>query len=140
MNKYLVELKHQNTEDMYLLQLDADSPEQAHDRAKELNPECVVVKVKTTHGGKREGSGRKSPWGEDVVTERRRLPSKYSQKAEEIISELDMVNSILECWESKVTESIAKTGKGVPGERYKYVQQLLDDLRKAMNVTSEKLV
>ncbi|MFB2769890.1 hypothetical protein ACE1AT_11475 [Pelatocladus sp. BLCC-F211] len=140
MNKYLVELKHPTTGEVKLLQLLASSVESAKNLATLEADEYEVVKVKGTWGGKREGSGRVSNWGDDVTTYRRWLPEKYSKQAEEIISEIDMVNSILESWESRVNESRAKSANGLPSERYKHVAQLLGDLREAMRVTSEKLV
>ncbi|ARV62737.1 hypothetical protein BZZ01_32505 [Nostocales cyanobacterium HT-58-2] len=140
MSKYLIELKDSVTDDMALLQLEADSPDAAKAHAKTHYPECEVMRIKHTHGGARTGAGRKSPWGEDVVTERRRLPQKYALKAEDVISELEMVNGILECWQDKVAESMSKSANGLPSERYKYVAQLINDLKQAMQITSDSLV
>lgn len=140
MNKYLVELKNTASGEMLLVQVESETTGGASNHALGTNPGYEVVKVKGTHGGKRDGAGRVSKWGEDVITDRRRLPVKYSQQAEDIISELEMVDSILESWDAKVDESRSKSANGQPSERYKYVAQLISDLRSAMKVTGEKLV
>ncbi|MEH2023926.1 hypothetical protein [Nostoc sp.] len=43
-----------------------------------------------------------------------------------------MVESILENWEGKVKESRGKSAGGQPSERYKYVAQLLGELKQAL--------
>lgn len=140
MNKYLVELKHSTSGDMMLVQLESDSLENACDNAVKANPDYEVVKVKHTHGGKRNGAGRTSKWGDGVKTKNCRLPITFGDKAEDIVTELEMVNHILDSWQSKVDESRAKSASGQPSERYKYVAQLVADLKQAMKVTGEKLV
>ncbi|MDZ8054870.1 MAG: hypothetical protein RMX68_009045 [Aulosira sp. ZfuVER01] len=140
MNKYLVELRHSTSGEMMLIQLEANSPDDACDRAVEANPDYEVVKVKHTHGGKRSGAGRTSKWGDGVKTQVYRLPPVIGDKAEDIVSELEIVNHILESWQSKVDESKAKSANGQPSERYKYVAQLVADLKQAMQVTGNKLV
>ncbi len=123
-----------------LVQLEHDSLEDASSSAVESNPGWEVVTVKHTHGGKRSGAGRVSKWGDGVKTQVYRLPPSLGDKAEDIISELEMVNHILDSWQSKVDESKGKSASGQPSERYKYVAQLVADLRQAMQVTSDKLV
>ncbi|MBD2201501.1 hypothetical protein H6G33_02640 [Calothrix sp. FACHB-1219] len=140
MNKYLVELKHSTSDEMLLVQLESDSLESASDNAVKANPDYEVVKVKHTHGGKRTGAGRTNKWGDGVKTQVYRLPPTIGEQAEDIVSELAMINSILESYQSKVDESKAKSASGQPSERYKHVGQLIGDLRQAMKVTSEKLV
>jgi hypothetical protein len=140
MAKYLVELSEPTTGDMTLLQLHADSLDEAREQAKVAHPTYEVVKVKHTHGGKRSGAGRVSKWGDEVKTKVYRLPPTLGDKAEEVVSELEMVNGILQAWQSKVDESKGKSANGEPSERYKYVARLLADLRQAMDVTGEKLM
>ncbi|BAY95457.1 MULTISPECIES: hypothetical protein [unclassified Tolypothrix] len=140
MTKYLVELKHSTSGDMKLVQLEQDTLEDAHSHALEANPGYEVVKVKHTHGGKRNGAGRTSKWGDGVKTKNCRVPITFGDNAEEIVSELEMINHILDSWQSKVDESKAKSASGQPSERYKYVAQLVADLKQAMKVTGEKLV
>ncbi|MBD2200408.1 MULTISPECIES: hypothetical protein [Calothrix] len=140
MNKYLVELKHSTSGDMLLVQLESDSLESAGDSAVKANPDYELVKVKHTHGGKRTGAGRAGKWGDGVKTQVYRLPPTIGEQAEDIVSELEMIKSILESYQSKVDESKAKSASGQPSERYKHVGQLIGDLRQAMKVTSEKLV
>lgn len=138
MNKYLVELKHPTSGDMLLVQLEGETSREVYECAVEANPGWEVVKIKSPHGGKRSGAGRVSKWNEK--TKVYRLPPSVGDKVEEIVGELDMVNGILESWESKVNESKSKSASGVPSERYKHVAQLVNDLRTAMKVTGEKLV
>ncbi|MDZ8225912.1 MULTISPECIES: hypothetical protein [unclassified Nostoc] len=99
-----------------------------------------MVKLKHTHGGKRSGAGRVSKWGDGVKTQTYRLPPAFGEKAEEVVGELEMVGHILDSWQSKVDESKGKSANGQPSERYKYVDQLIRDLKQAMQVTGEKLV
>lgn len=140
MAKYLVELKHSVTGDMTLAQVETNHVDAAKEMALKLHPDCTAVKVKGMHGGKREGAGRVSQWGDGVETDRRRLPVRYSRQAEEVIGELEMVNAILQSWEGKVQESKSRSKDGQPAERYKYVAQLVSDLKKAMIVTGDSLV
>lgn len=138
MPKYLVELRSRNG-DMLLEQLEQPSPEDACKVALEANPGCEVVRVKHTHGGKRSGAGRSSKWGKGVKTEVYRLPPSLGEKIEDVVTELEMINHILDSYQSKVDESKAKSANGQPSERYKYVAQLVTDLREAMKVSSENL-
>jgi hypothetical protein len=138
MPKYLVELKDANGE-MQLVQLEQSSLEDAYNHAVADNPGCEVVKVKHTHGGKRSGAGRVSKWGDGVKTQVYRLPPSLGEKVEDVVTELEMVNHILDSWQSKVDESKSKSANGQPSERYKYVAQLVADLREAMKVSSESL-
>ena len=139
MTKYLVELKDSKG-DMALMQLHADSLDEASQQAIEAHLGYEVVKVKYTHGGKRSGAGRVSKWGDGVKTQTYRLPPSFGEKAEDVVSELEMVGHILDSWQGKVDESKGKSASGQPSERYKYVDQLLKDLKQAMQVTGEKLV
>ena len=140
MTKYLVELKDSTTGDMALMQLHASSLDDARQQAVEANPGYEVVKVKHTHGGKRSGAGRVSKWGDGIKTQTYRLPPTLGEKAEDVVSELEMVNHILDSWQDKVDESKSKSASGQPSERYKYVDQLIKDLKQAMQVTGGKLV
>jgi len=139
MPKYLVELKSPSG-DMLLVQSEQDTPEDACNSAVVANPGCEVVRVKHTHGGKRKGAGRVGKWGEGVKTQVYRIPPSLGEKLEDVITELEMVNHILDSWQSKVDESKGKSSTGQPSERYKYVAQLVTDLREAMKVIGEKLV
>jgi transposase-like protein len=140
MAKYLIQLNDNATEEMTLFQLDADTLDDAREKAKESYPNSEIVSVKHTHGGKRNGAGRVSKWGEGVKTQVYRLPSSIGEKVEDVITELEMVNHILDSWQSKVDESKGKSANGQPSERYKYVAQLVADLKQAMSVSSKKLV
>lgn len=135
-----MELKHSTTDDMLLVQLESDSLENAGDNALKANPDYELVKVKHTHGGKRTGAGRAGKWGDGVKTQVYRLPPTIGDKAEDIVSELEMINHILESWQSEVDRSKSRSDSGQPSARYEHVAQLLDDLKKAMKVTGEKLV
>jgi hypothetical protein len=75
-----------------------------------------------------------------VKTQVYRLPPTLGDNAEEIVGELEMIRHILESWESRVDESRGKSASGQPGERYKYVAQLLADLKQAMQVTGKELI
>jgi hypothetical protein len=99
-----------------------------------------IVRVKHSHGGKRSGAGKVGKWGDGVVTKPYRLPIPVGDRIEDIVGELEMVNHILESWQSKVEESKSKSAGGQPSERYKYVAQLVNDLRQVMRVTSGELV
>ncbi|QSJ16676.1 hypothetical protein JYQ62_34160 [Nostoc sp. UHCC 0702] len=140
MTKYLIELNNPTTGDMALLQLHAGSLDDAHRQARENYPDHEIIRVKYSHGGKRSGAGRVGKWGDGVVTKVYRLPPSLGDKAEEIVGELEMVNHILDSWQSKVDESKSKSASGQPSERYKYVAQLVNDIRQAMKVTGEKLM
>jgi len=140
MTKYLIQLSNLATEEMTLFQLDANSLDEARDKAKESYPECEIVSIKHTHGGKRNGAGRVSKWGEGVKTQVYRLPPSIGEKVEDVIGELEMVNHILDSWQSKVDESKSKSANRQPSERYKYVAQLVADLKQAMSVSSQKLI
>lgn len=140
MIKYLIELNNPTTGDMALLQLYADSVDEARESARESYPEHEIMRVKHTHGGKRSGAGRVGKWGDGVVTKVYRLPPSLGKKVEDVVGELEMINHILDSWQGKVDESKGKSASGQPSERYKYVAQLVADLRTAMKVTGEKLV
>ncbi|PHJ61026.1 hypothetical protein VF14_23245 [Nostoc linckia z18] len=138
MTKYLIELVEPTTGERELLQLDADSLDDATKEAKVRYPTWDILKVKHSHGGKRSGAGRTAKWG--VKTQVYRLPPSLGENAEEIVGELEMVRHILETWESRVDESRGKSASNQPSERYKYLAQLLADLKQAMQVTGKELV
>lgn len=140
MPKYLVELRHPTSDEMKLVPLQADSPDDAHTQVLEANPDWEVVKVKHTHGGQRHGAGRVSKWGDGVKTQVYRLPPTIGDKITNINDEMQIVNHILDSWQTKVDESKVKSANGQPSEHYKYVAQLVADLRQAMQVTGQKLV
>lgn len=137
MAKYLIEIKEPTTGDTELLQLQAESLDQAAREAKTSYPAWDILKVKHSHGGKRSGAGRASKWG--TKTQIYRLPPSLGDNADEIMGELEIVRHILDSWESRVNESRGKSSGGQPSERYKYVAQLLADLRQAMQVTGKEL-
>lgn len=140
MAKYLIEIKDPSNGDAGLLQLDANSVDEATREAKATYPSHEIIRVRGGHGGKRIGSGRVGKWGDKVKTQVYRLPPTLGDNAEEIVGELEMVRHILDSWESRVDESRGKSAGGQPGERYKHVAQLLADLKQAMQVTGRELV
>lgn len=140
MVKYLVELKDGSTGDMTLLQLQADSCEQAAGMVNQSHPGYEVVKIKSSHGGKRTGSGRTGKYGDGVKTKPYRLPISIGENLPEILAELEMVNNILEVYEARVNESKGKTASGAPAERYKYVAELVSSLREATRVINDNII
>jgi hypothetical protein len=48
--------------------------------------------------------------------------------------EIEAINGVLEAWETKVGESKAKSANSTPSPRFEKVEQLLEDLKKAIAV------
>ncbi|MBP5977993.1 hypothetical protein HW132_36185 [Brasilonema sp. CT11] len=136
MHKYLIEVRDIETEDTALLQIAADSPEEA---LEFVDPCWEVLKVRKPWGGKRDGAGRVSKWGDRVETHRYRLPKPLGDNAEEIVGSIDALKTVLEVWENKVNDSKARSG-GKAAERYKYVEQMTEELRKCLEDLPENFV
>ncbi|MBN3894279.1 MAG: hypothetical protein V7L14_29920 [Nostoc sp.] len=94
----------------------------------------MVREDSNSHGGKRSGAGRASKWGEGVKTQIYRLPPSLGDNVEEMARELESLRHVLDNWQLKVDESKGKSATGQPGERYKYVAQLVSELKQAMEV------
>ncbi|MBW4597483.1 MAG: hypothetical protein KME46_32450 [Brasilonema angustatum HA4187-MV1] len=136
MHKYLIEVSNIETEDTALLQITADTPEEA---VADIENGWEVIRVRKPWGGKREGAGRVSKWGENVETHRYRLPKPLGDNAEEVVESLESLKTVLEVWENKVTDSKARSG-GKVGERYKYVEQMLEELKKCLSDLPESFI
>ncbi len=137
MQKYLIEVKDIHSEDTALLQISADSPDSAV--AEVDTAQWEVLRVRKPWGGKRDGAGRVSKWGDNVKTERYRLPIPLGSNAEEVVSSIEALKTVLEVWEAKVTESKNRSG-GKPAERYKYVEQMMNELRQCLKDLPESLL
>lgn len=137
MQKYLIEVKDIHSDETALLQIAAHTPDSA---VAEVDMSLwEVLRVRKPWGGRREGAGRVSRWGDGVKTERYRLPIPLGSNAEEIVGSLEALKTVLEIWETKVTESKNRSG-GKPAERYKYVEQMCGELKEAIKDLPESLV
>jgi hypothetical protein len=137
MHKYLIEVRDINTDDTALLQISAESSEEAMGSV-DLN-RWEVLHVRKPWGGRREGAGRVSKWGDGVATDRYRLPVPLGSNAEEIVSSLESLKAVLEVWEAKVQDSRDRSG-GKTAERYKYVEQMAAELRRCLSDLPDSLV
>jgi hypothetical protein len=137
MQKYLIEVRDIKTDETALLQIAADSPDEAMAEV-DLN-QWEVLRVRKPWGGRRDGAGRVSKWGDGVKTERYRLPIPLGSNAEEVVSSIESLKTVLEIWEAKVTESKNRSG-GKPSERYRYVEQMAQELRTSLKDLPESLV
>lgn len=137
MHKYLIEVRDIKTDDTALIQVSAECPQEA---AEAIDPtQWEVLRVRAPWGGKREGAGRVSKWGDGVKTDRYRLPIAFGSNAEEIVSSLESLKAVLEVWEAKVQDSRDRSG-GKTAERYKYVEQMAQELRQCLSDLPDSLV
>jgi hypothetical protein len=137
MQKYLIEVRDIKTDDTALLQIAADSPD---DAVAEVDlSQWEVLRVRKPWGGKRDGAGRVSKWGDGIKTERYRLPIPFGSNAQEIVGSLEALKTVMEVWESKVEDSKARSG-GKPSERYRYVEQIIRELRQCLKDLPESLI
>lgn len=137
MHKYLVEVRDINSEDTALIQISAESISEAGEL---IDPtQWEVLRVRAPWGGRREGAGRVSKWGDGVKTDRYRLPIPLGSNAEEIVSSIEAVWATLEVWEAKVQDSCDRSG-GKVAERYKYVEQMVNELRQCLSELPDSLV
>jgi hypothetical protein len=136
---FLVELNDCTSDAINLFQVEAESREEAADLALIARPNCTVVQTRCVHGGKRVGAGRPNQWGDRVKTKPCRLPVNLAENIHEVIGEMEVVRGILQIWEEKVFESMARSGGGKPAERYKHVAELTSQLRYAMSLIDELL-
>jgi hypothetical protein len=137
MQKYLLEVRDLHTDDTALLQITGHSPDDAVAEV-DLN-RWEVLRVRRPWGGRRDGAGRVSKWGDGVKTERYRLPIPLGSNAEEVVSSIEALKTVLEIWEAKVQESKNRSG-GKVAERYKYVQQMYLELRQCLKDLPESLI
>lgn len=93
--------------------------------------QIYIRKSDSNWGGKREGSGKESPWGRNTVTTRRRLPIFYAENAEDIIEAIEMMQNTIEQWEEEINQSKERSTKG-GSERYKKAESLLNEMKQAM--------
>jgi hypothetical protein len=136
MQKYLIEVKQTQSDDTALLQITADTVESA---VKAVEPSWEVLRVRKPWGGRRDGAGRVSVWGKGVETHRYRLPVPFGSNAEEIVGSLEALKTVLEVWEAKVQDSKNRTN-GKPSERYKYVEQMANELRQCLKDLPDSFV
>ncbi len=137
MHKYLIEVRDINSDDTALIQVSAESPQDATESVDSGHWE--VLRVRAVWGGKREGAGRVSKWGDGVKTDRYRLPIPLGTNAEEVVSSLESLKAVLEVWEAKVAESQDRSG-GKTAERYKYVEQMAAELRQCLKDLPDSLI
>jgi hypothetical protein len=137
MQKYLIEVRDIKTDNTALLQIAAESQEDAV--AEVDTSQWEVLRVRRPWGGRRDGAGRVSRWGDGVKTERYRLPVPLGNNAEELVSSIEALKTVLEVWESKVQESKDRSG-GKSSERYKYIEQMTQELRACLKDLPDNLV
>jgi hypothetical protein len=137
MHKYLIEVRDIKTDDTALIQTSAESLEEAAESIDSTQWE--VLRVRAPWGGKREGAGRVSKWGDGVKTDRYRLPIALGTNAEEIVSSIEALKTVLEVWEAKVDDSKHRSN-GKTAERYKYVEQMAVELRQCLKDLPDSLV
>lgn len=128
-SKFVVTLFNPETMDRQVGILAADSENAAALAAIDSHPGWEVEQVKYSRGGARPGAGRVSKWGDKVETHRYRLPKPFGDNAEKIMDSLEVLQAIVEGWESRASQSAASTASGQPAERYKYVAQMCAELR-----------
>ena len=141
MTKFLVTYFDQIANDSDSFRVEAESKEDAERYVYENYrlPRYRILKISHTHGGARAGSGGVSKWGDGVRTKVVRLPQPIAEGIRDILGDLEQVDGLLESWQARVDESRGRSATGEPAERYKYVAQLLDDLRAAMVATQKIL-
>lgn len=137
MQKYLILVRDLHTNGTSVLQIAGESADDAV--AKVDLTEWEVLRLLKPWGGKRDNAGRVSKWGDNVKTERYRLPIPFGSNAQEIVGSLEALKTVLEVWENKVTESKNRSG-GKPAERYKYVEQMARELRRCLKDLPDNLV
>lgn len=133
LSKFVVIIRNSQNDDRQLGIVAAESREEAAQSVLDSNPGWEIELVKFNRGGARPGAGRVSKWGDNVETHRYRLPRSFGDNAEKIIDSLEMINAVVESWESRVTQSAASTASGQPAERYKYVAQMCAELRRELS-------
>lgn len=127
--KFIVTLVNPENSDRQVGVITAESSEEAAQEAILCNPGWEIEKVKYSKGGARAGSGRVSKWGDKVETHRYRLPKSFGDNAEKIMDSLEVLQGIVESWESRAEQSAAVSAGGQPSERYKYVAQMCAELK-----------
>lgn len=129
MERFLIQVKEIDTDDTALLQLKAEDKDSAI--AQIDSSKYEIIKVLPKRGGKREGAGRVSKWGDGVKTDRYRLPVPLGENIDEAVDSVEAMRKICEFWRDKLTESQARSG-GKTNERFKHVESMLKELESCL--------
>jgi 50S ribosomal subunit-associated GTPase HflX len=130
MEKFLIHVRDIETDDTALLQIKAETKE---DALKQIDiSEYEIIKVLPKRGGKREGAGRVSRWGDGVKTDRYRLPVQLGENIYDVVNSIEDLRGICQFWRDKLVDSQSKS-QGKTSERYKHVEKMLEDIEACLS-------
>ena len=130
MPNYLAILTREPISEEYkLCDVSAKTQQDAIDHLIASNPGWTVTHIGSIHEGSRPESGCPDKLGEGVGTQCYRLPIKFGERALDVVNTIEGLRAIINRWQNRVGLSSGRSATGEPAERYKYVAQLIDELK-----------
>jgi hypothetical protein len=134
MPNYLAVLTREPTsEESKLYRIFANNQRDAIEHLIASNPGWTVTHIGHIHEVSIPESACPSEWGDDVPIEQYTLPVKFSESALDVVNTIEGLRAIIDRWQNRVELSCSRSATGEPSERYKYVAQLIRELKSELS-------